>query len=64
MFQTVNFGLIAAMMMLPMVTVDIEQVPQENENLEATMDMMKKTNNLCAERVNEVVDDFVRWNLI
>jgi hypothetical protein len=64
LFQTVYYGLIIAAMLLPLITVDIERVPEENDNLDSMMEMMRGTNALCIQRVNEVVDDFVRWDLI
>jgi hypothetical protein len=63
-FQITTFGLVVAVTMLPLITVDIDHVPEQNDNLESLINMLRKTSALCMQRFNDIVDDFVRWGLI
>ncbi|XP_037295344.1 uncharacterized protein LOC115447250 [Manduca sexta] len=58
------FGLILAMMVLPVITVDEENAPKVDEDLDIQSFVVNNTSDLLRERINGVVDDFIRWGLV
>ncbi|CAG9795977.1 unnamed protein product [Diatraea saccharalis] len=60
-----HYGLVLAAMMLPMITLEQGHVQGHGyDSLDSMTQMMQHTSDLCAERFNEVVEDYVRWGLL
>ncbi|KAL0809686.1 hypothetical protein ABMA28_011203 [Loxostege sticticalis] len=68
--EMLPFGLIISCMILPVITIDLANVPRgkdgeyESESVDDMVGMMSNANALCVQRVNEVVDDYVRWGIL
>ncbi|XP_063835815.1 uncharacterized protein LOC135084985 [Ostrinia nubilalis] len=67
--EMMPFGLFIAGMLLPMITIDTADVSKdggafENASFETMAEMMGKSNDLSTRRLNEVVDDYVKWGII
>ncbi|KAL0809689.1 hypothetical protein ABMA28_011206 [Loxostege sticticalis] len=68
--EMLPFGLVVSCMLLPLITVDLANVPRgkdgeyESESFDDMFGMLKNVNALCEQRVNEVVDDYVRWGIL
>ncbi|KAL0859166.1 hypothetical protein ABMA27_010990 [Loxostege sticticalis] len=68
--EMLPFGLVISCMLLPLITIDVANVPRgvdgefENESFEHMFRMLSNVNALCEQRVNEVVDDYVRWGVL
>ncbi|XP_063835853.1 uncharacterized protein LOC135085008 [Ostrinia nubilalis] len=67
--EMLPFGLLIAGFLLPMITVDTADVSKdgeafENESFETMAELMGKSNDLSTRRLNEVVDDYVKWGII
>ncbi|KAL0809688.1 hypothetical protein ABMA28_011205 [Loxostege sticticalis] len=68
--EMLPFGLISSCMLLPVITIDLADVPRgedgeyESESYDDMFGMLKNANALCEQRVNEVVDDYVRWGIL
>ncbi|XP_037295154.1 uncharacterized protein LOC119189473 [Manduca sexta] len=57
-------GLTLAMMTLPLITVDEKNAPNVDKNLGMDNFLVDNTSDILRERLNGVVDDFVRWGLV
>ncbi|CAH0695610.1 unnamed protein product [Spodoptera exigua] len=64
MKEKLPFGLVLAAFTLPVVTVDTENAPQVDESLDITSFNVEKTSDLYAERLNGVVNDYVKWGIL
>ncbi|XP_075981205.1 uncharacterized protein LOC142979873 isoform X3 [Anticarsia gemmatalis] len=62
--EKLPFGLTIAVFALPVVTVDKENAPQVNENMELSAFSVAKTSALYTERLNGVVDDYIKWGVL
>ncbi|CAH0695612.1 unnamed protein product [Spodoptera exigua] len=62
--EKLPFGLSLATFLIPVVTVDTEKAPQVDESLDITSFNMEKTNDLYTERLNGVVNDYVKWGIL
>ncbi|XP_037302583.1 uncharacterized protein LOC119192958 [Manduca sexta] len=58
------FGLTLAMTMLPLITVDEENAPKVDKDLGLHSFVVNNTSDILRDRINEVVDDFIRWGLV
>ncbi|XP_037302442.1 uncharacterized protein LOC115447225 [Manduca sexta] len=57
-------GLTLAMMTLPLITVDEKNAPNVDKDLGMDNFVVNNTSDILRERINGVVDDFVRWGLV
>ncbi|XP_050550748.1 uncharacterized protein LOC118265993 isoform X2 [Spodoptera frugiperda] len=57
------YGLLLAIVVLPVFTVEMEDAPQVG-NLDVTKFNVEKTSDLYAERLNGVVNDYVKWGIL
>ncbi|XP_022828838.1 uncharacterized protein LOC111357884 isoform X1 [Spodoptera litura] len=64
MKEKLPFGLVLAVFTLPIVTIDSENAPQVDESLDITKFNVEKTSDLYAERLNGVVNDYVKWGIL
>nr|XP_049701036.1 uncharacterized protein LOC110377940 isoform X3 [Helicoverpa armigera] len=62
--EKLPFGLTLATFSLPVITVDTEDAPKVDETLEISSFSTGKTNDLYSERLNGVVNDYVRWGIL
>nr|ALL42054.1 ecdysteroid 22-kinase [Antheraea pernyi] len=62
--EKLPFGLAIAIFSLPLVMVEAENAPKVDENLDLTSLSVVNTSDLFRERINGVVDDFIRWGII
>uniref|UniRef100_A0A2A4JE13 CHK kinase-like domain-containing protein n=1 Tax=Heliothis virescens TaxID=7102 RepID=A0A2A4JE13_HELVI len=58
------YGLTFSVFGLPMMTVAAEDAPKVDESLSFDDFGLAKTNDLFKDRINGVVDDFVRWGIL
>ena len=59
-----GYGLVVAVFLLPIVTVDSEDAPEINESTEVTAFAVNKTSDLYAERLKGVINDYVKWGIL
>ncbi|CAH0695614.1 unnamed protein product [Spodoptera exigua] len=64
MKEKLPFGLSLAVFTLPVVTVEMENAPQVDESLDISSFNVEKTSDLYAERLNGVVNDYVKWGIL
>ncbi|XP_050550747.1 uncharacterized protein LOC118265721 isoform X8 [Spodoptera frugiperda] len=64
MKEKLPFGLTLAVFTLPVVTVEMENAPQVDESLDISKFNVEKTSDLYAERLNGVVNDYVKWGIL
>ncbi|XP_037302220.1 uncharacterized protein LOC119188433 [Manduca sexta] len=57
-------GLPLAMVMLPLITIDEENAPKVDKELNMQSFAVNNTSDILRERINGVVDDFIRWGLV
>ncbi|XP_047031329.1 uncharacterized protein LOC124638416 [Helicoverpa zea] len=62
--EKLPFGLSVAVFSLPVVTINPEDAPKVDESLSFDDFSVENTNDLYTERINGVVDDFVRWGVL
>ncbi|KAH9639056.1 hypothetical protein HF086_003587 [Spodoptera exigua] len=62
--EKLPFGLSLATFLIPVVTVDTEKAPQVDESLDITSFNVEQTNDLYTERLNGVVNDYVKWGIL
>ncbi|CAH1640056.1 unnamed protein product [Spodoptera littoralis] len=62
--EKLPFGLTLATFLIPLVTIDMENAPQVDESLDISKFNVEKTSDLCAERLNGVVNDYVKWGIL
>ncbi|CAH0695613.1 unnamed protein product [Spodoptera exigua] len=62
--EKLPFGLTLATFILPVVTVEMENAPQVDESLDISSFNVEKTSDLYAERLNGVVNDYVKWGIL
>ncbi|KAJ8717581.1 hypothetical protein PYW07_005511 [Mythimna separata] len=62
--EKLPFGLTLAVFTLPVITVDTANAPEVNENLDISNFAIEKTSDLYAERLNGVVNDYVKWGIL
>ncbi|CAH0695611.1 unnamed protein product [Spodoptera exigua] len=62
--EKLPFGLALATFLIPVVTVDTENAPQVDESLDISSFNVEKTSDLYAERLNGVVNDYVKWGIL
>uniref|UniRef100_A0A2A4JTG5 CHK kinase-like domain-containing protein n=1 Tax=Heliothis virescens TaxID=7102 RepID=A0A2A4JTG5_HELVI len=62
--EKLPFGLTLATFTLPVITVDTEHAPKVDESLEISNFSVEKTSALYCERLNGVVNDYVRWGVL
>ena len=53
-----------AVFTLPVITIDSQDAPELNESLEMTSFNVDKTSDLYSERLNGVVNDYVKWGIL
>ena len=58
------YGLTLAVILLPIVTVDSENAPKDFESLDFSSFTFDKPSDLFAERINGVINDFVKWGIL
>uniref|UniRef100_A0A2H1VB90 SFRICE_008175 n=1 Tax=Spodoptera frugiperda TaxID=7108 RepID=A0A2H1VB90_SPOFR len=58
--EKLPFGLTLATFIIPVVTVEMENAPQVDESLDISKFNLEKTSDLYAERLNGVVNDYVK----
>ncbi|XP_022820463.1 uncharacterized protein LOC111352141 isoform X3 [Spodoptera litura] len=64
MKEKLPFGLTLAVFTLPVITVEMENAPQVDESLDISKFNVEKTSDLYAERLNGVVNDYVKWGIL
>ncbi|XP_035435210.2 uncharacterized protein LOC118265994 [Spodoptera frugiperda] len=64
MKEKLPVGLMLAAFTLPVVTVEVENAPQVDESLDISKFNLEKTSDLYAERLNGVVNDYVKWGIL
>ncbi|CAH0695609.1 unnamed protein product [Spodoptera exigua] len=57
-------GLLLAIITLPVLTVEMENAPAVDESLDISSFNVEKTSDLYAERLNGVVNDYVKWGIL
>lgn len=65
LLQILPMMLVMSSLVVPLITADQALMPEagEAESFQSLV-TMDKNNHLCAQRLNEIVDDFVRWGII
>ncbi|KAJ8715598.1 hypothetical protein PYW07_010080 [Mythimna separata] len=58
------YGLSLAVLMLPLITIDRKDVPEVDEILDMNAIEVDKISNVYADRLNGVVNDFVKWGIL
>ncbi|CAB3244328.1 unnamed protein product [Arctia plantaginis] len=61
--EKLPYGLTVAVFALPVVTVSVENAPKIDEDMELAAFTTEKASDMYVERLNGVVDDFVKWGL-
>ena len=51
-------------MTLPVITKDSEDLPEVNDSLRMSSFEVDKTSDLYEERLNGVVNDYVKWGIL
>lgn len=64
LFQKLPFGLIMSVMILPIVTVSIENAPEVNDTMVMTDFSVEPSNHLYIERLNGIVNDYIKWGVL
>lgn len=59
-----SFGLVVSAFVLPVITVAIEDAPKVDENLDITSFSIETVSDLYAERLNGVVNDYVKFGVL
>ncbi|KAJ8716961.1 hypothetical protein PYW08_005360 [Mythimna loreyi] len=62
--EKLPYGLSFAVIILPTITIDSKDAPKVDETLDMNSFDVNKTSNLYAERLNGVVNDFVKWGIL
>ncbi|CAB3219728.1 unnamed protein product [Arctia plantaginis] len=62
--EKLPFGLIMAVMILPIVTVSIENAPEVNDTIAMTDFSVEPANHLYTERLNGIVNDYIKWGIL
>ncbi|CAH1640055.1 unnamed protein product [Spodoptera littoralis] len=62
--EKLPYGLLLAVFVLPVLTVEMENAPQVDESLDISKFNVEKTSDLYAERLNGVVNDYVKWGIL
>ncbi|KAF9412781.1 hypothetical protein HW555_008784 [Spodoptera exigua] len=62
--QKLPSGLLLAIITLPVLTVEMENAPAVDESLDISSFKVEKTSDLYAERLNGVVNDYVKWGIL
>ncbi|XP_026739242.1 uncharacterized protein LOC113502052 isoform X2 [Trichoplusia ni] len=62
--EKLPFGLALAVFTLPVITVDTDKAPKVNESMEITDFSVSNTSELYKERLNGVINDYVRWGVL
>ncbi|XP_037301128.1 uncharacterized protein LOC119188455 [Manduca sexta] len=64
-YQTkLPFGLSLAVITLPLVTIDEENAPKVDKDLDINNFVLDNTSDVFSERLNGVVNDFLRWGFL
>ena len=58
------YALTLAVTLLPIVTVDSENAPKVDESLDFSSFVFDKPSDLLGERLNGVINDFVKWGIL
>ncbi|KOB67847.1 Ecdysteroid 22-kinase [Operophtera brumata] len=64
MKEKLPLGLSIAAFTLPIVTVETEDAPDLNDDLDLSSFAVRKTGSLFPDRINGVVDDYVKWGIL
>ncbi|XP_022827697.1 uncharacterized protein LOC111357025 [Spodoptera litura] len=62
--EKLPYGLLLAVFVLPVLTVEMENAPQVDESLDIAKFNVEKTSDLYAERLNGIVNDYVKWGIL
>ncbi|KAJ8717584.1 hypothetical protein PYW07_005514 [Mythimna separata] len=62
--EKLPYGLSLAVFILPVVTVDTENAPDVSEITEVEQFVVEKTSSLYTERINGIVNDYVKWGIL
>ncbi|CAB3219727.1 unnamed protein product [Arctia plantaginis] len=62
--EKLPLGLKISAFTLPFLTVSEEDAPKVNEDLELSSFCMKNTSDRCAQLMNEVVNDYIKWGIL
>ncbi|XP_022817346.1 uncharacterized protein LOC111350131 [Spodoptera litura] len=62
--EKLPYGLLLAIVVLPVLTVETENAPQVDESLDISKFNVEKTSDLYVERLNGVVNDYVKWGIL
>lgn len=64
LFQKLPLGLKISCLILPVLTVSVEDAPEVNEDLDFNALTTMNTSDRCAQLLNEVVDDYIKWGIL
>ncbi|XP_022830775.1 uncharacterized protein LOC111359177 [Spodoptera litura] len=64
MKEKLPYALSQAVFTLPVVTVEVEHAPQVDESFDISKFNVENTSDLYAERLNGVVNDYVKWGIL
>ncbi|CAB3219722.1 unnamed protein product [Arctia plantaginis] len=62
--EKLPLGLKLAAFILPVLTVSEEDAPKVNDDLDISSFCVKNTSDRCAQLLNEVVDDYIKWGIL
>ncbi|KAJ0174364.1 hypothetical protein K1T71_010510 [Dendrolimus kikuchii] len=62
--EKLPFGLMMAIFMLPLFTVETENAPVMDENADLTSFAVDKVSDIYSERMRGIINDYVRWGIL
>ncbi|CAG9795984.1 unnamed protein product [Diatraea saccharalis] len=62
--QHFGLGLVFAMVSIPIVTVELDEAPALNTTLDLDALMNLTPSQLCTQRLNDVVQDYINWGIL